>query len=743
MDTAHNLLIGALALQAGLIDSSQFVESCQRWATHPEKSLGGTLVEGGWLSPADVPHLEYLLQRAFDKHHGDTKAVLAALPALVRATLFSIENIDSLETLHGANVLPEDGPPSSMTSVPPAGDRYEYLSLYAAGGIGRVWMARDRHLDREIAIKDLSPDSVGDPRAVARFLREARMTAQLGHPGIVPVYEVGARSDTSQPFYTMRLVRGQTLTSAIKTFHGHRSAGSADPLEFVALLTAFVTACNTIAYAHSRGVLHRDLKGDNIILGNFGEVIVLDWGLAKHQSHADEKPADVGALSTAQAAQDPNLTMQGEIVGTPAYMAPEQAEGRVDKIDQRTDIYGLGGILYEILTGQPPFVGGSTLAVLLKAARGNPPTPHELWAEAPPALEAVCLKAMAREPEQRFASAAELAQEVQRWQDVQRRKAEEALKRQTEVLRSILDLIPGVVWTALPDGSIDYANQYWLTYTGLTLEETLGTGWASKVHPDDLPRVIEQWTGALESGIPVEVDYRLRRAEDGAYRWFLAQSRPVRDQEGRIIKWFGMLTAIEDQKQSEKALERQNALVRLLHRVTVAAYEAVTFEDALQAGIDQVCTYTGWPVGHVYLVGAGDKPVLIPTKIWHLARPADFQSFVAITEATPLAHGAGLPGRVFAGEKPCWIMDVTTDPNFPRAKAAANLGVKGAFGFPVLTDGRVVAVLEFFTKEPQEPDDVLLAAMEQIGIQLGQVFARKKSEAELNAARAASQNKSI
>src|SRR5262249_37136579 len=137
--------------------------------------------------------------------------------------------------------------------------------------------------------------------------------------------------------------------------------------------------------------------------------------------------------------QDAGLTAQGDIIGTPAYMAPEQAEGRLEQIDERTDVYGLGAMLYEILTGQPPFTGASSLEVLQQAIRANPAAPRELWPEVPRALEEACLKAVAKDPAQRYARAEELAQEVQRWQDVQRRRAEEALRRQTEILRSILN----------------------------------------------------------------------------------------------------------------------------------------------------------------------------------------------------------------------------------------------------------------------------------------------------------------
>src|SRR5262249_55287383 len=160
-------------------------------------------------------------------------------------------------------------------------------------------------------------------------------------------------------------------------------------------------------------------------------------------------------------------------------------------------------------------------------------------------------------------------------------------------------------------------------FTGMTLEQTQGSGWAAMLHPDDTQRVFDLWTNALQTGEPIEVEYRLKRA-DGLYRWFLARGKPVRDPAGRAAKGFGMLTDVEDQKQGERTLERQNSLVRLLHQVTVAAYEAATVEQALQAGLDQVCAYTGWPVGHVYVLAGPSSQELAPTAIWHLDRPEEF-----------------------------------------------------------------------------------------------------------------------
>ena len=733
MDIDHDLLFGALALQTGVIDPRQFIESFKHWGGRSEPSLRDVLVQFGGISPSDAPHIEYLLRRALDKHQGDAKATLSGLPSMIRQALEALEQIDPEGTSAGLIASQFLGTEESDVGFSLQESRYDLIKPYGSGGIGRIWRARDRQFDREVALKELRRERADDSKVAARFLREARLTGQLEHPGVVPVYELGFRPETNQPYYTMRLVQGRTLAESVHAYHARRAEGRDDPMEFVSLLNAFAAVCNTIAYAHSRGILHRDLKGENVVLGDFGEVIVLDWGVAKRVDQPDD--AADAVTETLDAGRDPTLTVQGEIIGTPAYMSPEQAEGRQDRIDQRTDIYGLGTMLYTILTGRSPFEGSSIFDVLRKAVKGEHSPPRQINPDAPAALEEACLKAMAKAPEKRYASAAELAQEVQRWQEVQRRQAEDALRTSEEKYRSLADLIPGIVWTARPDGWIDYANQFWLKFTGLTMEETEGSGWAVAVHPDDLDHVVKVWAKSLQTGEPAEVQYRIKRAADGVYRWFLAQGRPVRDGEGRIFKWFGLLTEIDDQKQGEKALKREYSLVRLLHEVTVAAYEAATVEEAMQVAVDKICAYTGWPVGHVYIVDDLSPKDLAPTTIWHLDRPKDFESFVRVTEATRLATGIGLPGRVLAAKQPFWVMDVTKDDNFPRAKLAANLGVKGAFGFPVATAGGVAAVLEFFTSDPIEPDEALLRSMAQIGLQLGQVFDRKRAKAELQEVR--------
>ncbi len=184
-------------------------------------------------------------------------------------------------------------------------------------------------------------------------------------------------------------------------------------------------------------------------------------------------------------------------------------------------------------------------------------------------------------------------------------------------------------------------------------------------------------------------------------------------------------------KKKAKALIKSEQRSQLLKEIAIAANEAVNPEESLKVTLDRVCNFTKWPVGHVYLPADDGTKELVPTKLWHLDKPKQFKEFKKVTEQTRFAPGIGLPGRVFSSNKPAWIIDVTKDPNFPRAKLAKNLGVRGAFGFPILTEKGVVAVLEFFSKEAQPPDETLLEIMAKIGTQIGIVVERKRAMEEL------------
>jgi serine/threonine-protein kinase len=413
MDTDRNLLFGVLALQADLLDPPRFAEACSAWATRKDASLADLLVQRGWLTPADRADVEKLLNRKLKKHGGDARAGLAeATTNQVRQSLAEVADAEVLQSLSAPTPTLSDPIQASTTAyLPDARDRYTLRRLHAVGGIGRVWLAHDDALGRDVAFKELLPEQSAHPAVWARFLKEAQITGQLEHPGIVPIYEVGRRSDEQAPFYTMRFVRGRTLAQAAAAYHQKRCRSAAGPMDLRDLLTAFVGVCQAVAYAHSRGVLHRDLKPQNVVLGDFGEVIVLDWGLARLMGRAEEETAPL-AVSADGAAE---ATTQGQVLGTPSYMAPEQAEGRLDQLGPATDVYGLGAILYEILTGRPPFTGPEKTAVLHQVIHDAPAPPRTVAVGTPAALEAVCLKALAKKAASRYATAKELAGEVQHW----------------------------------------------------------------------------------------------------------------------------------------------------------------------------------------------------------------------------------------------------------------------------------------------------------------------------------------
>jgi serine/threonine-protein kinase len=415
MDTDRNLLFGVLALQADLIDSTKFAEACSAWAAHKETSLADLLVARGWLTPADRADVEKLLDRKLKKHGGDAHAGLVEVTNdHVRQSLAGVADADVRQSLAGLTPPPQGHVLLGTTDyVPEARERYTLSRLHATGGIGRVWLARDDSLGRDVVLKELRPERAAQPTVWARFLREAQITGQLEHPGIVPIYEVSRRPEDQAPFYTMRFVRGRTLAEAVAGYHQRRARGETGPLELRELLTAFVGVCNAVAYAHSRGVLHRDLKPQNVVLGDYGEVMVLDWGMARLLGQAD---GDADAAQPPVAVEgDGGGTVQGQVLGTPAYMAPEQAEGRLDRLGPATDVYGLGAILYEVLTGRSPFTGADTTAVLRQVVHEQPARPRSVVAGTSAALEAVCLKALAKKAAQRYGSVKELAGEVQHW----------------------------------------------------------------------------------------------------------------------------------------------------------------------------------------------------------------------------------------------------------------------------------------------------------------------------------------
>jgi serine/threonine protein kinase len=263
-----------------------------------------------------------------------------------------------------------------------SGTRYEIVREIARGGMGVVYEGRDRELQRSVALKLLAP-SEHDWEAAERLRREARIMAGLEHPGIVPLHDVGTLPD-GRVFYAMKLVTGSRLDELVRE---SRPLGE--------LLSVFVRITEAVAFAHAHGVIHRDLKPENVLIGSFGEVLVMDWGVAKEFR-------DTEAPEGAQGELHPGLTAHGTILGTPEYMAPEQARG--EAIDARADVYALGAILYFLLTGAPPSREGPRIV-----------PPGTLKPGISPLLEAVCMKALSQSPSARYPSAQDVALEVARF----------------------------------------------------------------------------------------------------------------------------------------------------------------------------------------------------------------------------------------------------------------------------------------------------------------------------------------
>jgi serine/threonine-protein kinase len=427
-DPARDLLFGLLALQNGLIEQGQLVSAFQAWTRHKTRPMADYLMAHGDLDPDQRAAVEALVGLHLKKHQGDPAESLAAVAVgcSTRECLARLADADLEASLAHlgprATAAPDENDTDRTASyavgaATSEGQRFRVLRPHARGGLGAVFVALDTELHREVALKQILDQHAGDHESRRRFLLEAEVTGGLEHPGIVPVYGLGSYAD-GRPYYAMRFIRGDSLKEAIARFHADEGL-KRDPgrrsLELHQLLRRFVDVCNAIDYAHSRGVLHRDLKPGNVIVGKYGETLVVDWGLAKPLGHAEPAGRSAERTLVPSSGSGAAGTLPGSALGTPAYMSPEQAAGDLEHLGPRSDVYSLGATLYCLLTGRPPFEGEDLGAILRGVQAGDFPAPRALDPTIDRALEAVCLKAMVLKLEDRYATPRELAEEVERW----------------------------------------------------------------------------------------------------------------------------------------------------------------------------------------------------------------------------------------------------------------------------------------------------------------------------------------
>ncbi|MDF1663820.1 MAG: protein kinase, partial [Planctomycetota bacterium] len=375
----------------------QFIPELSR---RSDIDLVGLLVEKGLLAAPMAAEMRRLTR---------TQAPLTPPPDHVNANKASrVETLcDAYKKAHGDQPL----------IAPHADFVFEKGELLGEGGMGQVFRIRDERLGRDAALKTLLPDLAG-PRGVRRFLREARVMARLDHPNIPPVFEVGITA-SGQHFILMRLIRGQTLDAAIQALHKGKKPKRQD---YFSLLEVLLRATEAVAHAHSRGFIHRDLKPENIMLGAFGEVMVLDWGLASNLNDIDSELDDVEArrephgdtaVDSQSGVESGPLTREGAMLGTPGYMSPEQAEGL--KADERSDIFSLGIILTEILCGDCPVQGATSEARVVAAIDGRVNSPRQMNSGLPKDLDFLARACLQKRPDDRIEDAEELARNLRAW----------------------------------------------------------------------------------------------------------------------------------------------------------------------------------------------------------------------------------------------------------------------------------------------------------------------------------------
>ncbi len=445
----RNLLFAVLALQNEFVTRDQLVDVLNQWAVDKQQPIGDVIAGRGWIGPEDLEVLQRLVERQLERHESVEKSLDANSATLdladtrdellddeLREILNSLTQSPSMTLLtpRRAGYTDREELAGELTSASPSRQgkaaarrdryrrdpgqaRFSIVRSHARGGLGEVFLARDHELGREVALKEIQTRSARDEVAQMRFEMEACITGGLEHPGVVPVYAFGHYAD-GRPYYAMRFIRGESLKEEIERYHKLRedrfSAGQ-HRIFFRMLLRRFIDCCNAIGYAHSRGILHRDIKPANIMLGKYGETLVVDWGLAKTIGRDESYPATGEVTLVPVSGTSGSATVHGSTLGTPSFMSPEQAAGDIESLSSASDIYSLGSTLYTLLTGKPPYSGERARDIVAAVRTGNFKPPREVRSDVPRPMNAICLKAMALSPGDRYRTALDLAADIERF----------------------------------------------------------------------------------------------------------------------------------------------------------------------------------------------------------------------------------------------------------------------------------------------------------------------------------------
>lgn len=413
-----NLLFALIAYQNGYITMEQFFEAAAVWNKEPQRELGEILVEKKFLEEVERFNIQGIVEDRLRRQGGidNTLSFVLENGSVPEGQPLPEDWKGKIDAI--TKVIRDKKPPSppnfSTPEANPGIHRYIIRKTLGHGGQGYVWEAIDTELNRRVAIKNIVPDLSSDPLHQELLIDEARKTGKLGHPGVPPVFDIG-KDDDGKPFFTMQLISGEKLSERYKTLK-HESISQSDFVNQIRpVLRHLIAACNTVEFAFdNEAVIHRDLKPDNIMVNRHGETVVMDWGMGKiitDPSQLPDQASSVLFIPMSPGSGSQERTSVGTIKGTVTYMSPEQARAENDRLDHRTDVYGLGAILYWILTGQAPH----TKKALPDIQKNRFPAPSQVrpTLSIPRELEAICLKAMASQPEDRYQKGGEMAADLE------------------------------------------------------------------------------------------------------------------------------------------------------------------------------------------------------------------------------------------------------------------------------------------------------------------------------------------